>query len=158
MWLYIHNSIIHPSLQVPTLYTHLVTIAPFHKRRVWYLILRVVGLWWQTFVWSWNGSTYPLLSQLTSPGLRIPYRCLFHGIVQHCGKDTGFNSYGCLCPPLPLPHKELLLAAFTRGHFWTGKTIMCHSNNEAVVSVINIGGLIWLIWCTAYSLLRLGQS
>ena len=38
--------------------------------------------------------------------------------------------------------KELLpvvLAAGTWGHHWMGKTILCHSDNEAVVNVINTG-------------------
>ena len=38
--------------------------------------------------------------------------------------------------------KELLpiiLAAGTWGHLWAGKTILCHSDNEAVVNVINTG-------------------
>ena len=101
--------------------------------------------WWQTFISSWNG-------------VSILYR------LNRQAPDSEFHtdasgSWGCAalweghwfqlpwasCPAFAsasIAPKELLpvvLAAGTWGHYWSGKTILCHSDNEAVVNVINTG-------------------
>ena len=75
---------------------------------------------------------------------------LLHGAVKCHGKATGSNSHGWTSiPPFAsasVAPRELLPVVLTAGtcicmwcHYWTGKTILCHSNSEAVMDVINTG-------------------
>ena len=100
-------------------------------------------LWWVTFLESWNGVAM----------LEVP---LEHSISQHVCSDAS-GVYGCGAwwqsrwfqfqwphnfIQQPIATKELLpivLACLVWGKLWRNQGILVHSDNEAVVAVINSG-------------------
>ncbi len=101
--------------------------------------------WWHTFVSSWNG-----VSILYRLNRQAPDSEFHTDASGSWGCAAVWEGYWYQLPWASLPSfasasiapKELLpvvLATGTWGHYWAGKTILCHSDNEAVVNVINTG-------------------
>lgn len=100
-------------------------------------------LWWLTFLESWNGVAM----------LEVPST---HSVSQHAYSDAS-GVYGCGAwwqsrwfqfqwpqnfAQQPIATKELLpivLACLLWGKLWRNQCILVHSDNEAVVAVINSG-------------------
>ena len=102
-------------------------------------------LWWHTFVTSWNGIS--ILHQLKnhSPDTKFftdasgSWGCtaLWEGQwFQLQWSSTPSFASASIAPKEFLP---IVLAAGTWGHLIKGKSVLYHSDNEAVVSVINTG-------------------
>ena len=101
--------------------------------------------WWYTFISSWNG-----VSILYRLNQQAPDAEFFTDASGSWGCAALWEGHWFQLPWTSTPSfasasiapKELLpvvLAAGTWGYNWVGKTILCHSDNEAVVSVINTG-------------------
>ena len=101
--------------------------------------------WWHSFVSSWNGVSilYRLNRQAPNTEFFIDASgsrgcaALWKGHwFQLPWTSTPSFASASIAPKESFP---VILAAGTWGYHWAGKTILCHSDNEAVVKVINTG-------------------
>ena len=98
--------------------------------------------WWHTFVTEWNGIS---IVKRHSPDAEFFTDASESGGCAALWEGQWFQLKWLSVPSFlaassaPKVLLPIVLAAGTWGHHWAGKTILCHSDNEAVVSVINTG-------------------
>ena len=101
--------------------------------------------WWQTFVSSWNGVSILYRLNRQAPDSEFHTDASGSRGCTALWEGYWFQLAWASCPSFAsasIAPKELLpvvLAAGTWGHYWSRKTILCHSDNEAVGNVINTG-------------------
>ena len=96
-------------------------------------------------------SIHPISPQSASCTLKIPHRHLgFIGLHSPVGRtlvSTFMGILPLLCLSMNCELLPVVLAAGTWGHYWSGKMILCHSDNEAVVNMINTGSCKKVMHC-----------
>ena len=101
--------------------------------------------WWHTFISAWNGVSILYQLKRQSPDAELFTDASGSWGCAALWERQWFQLQWTLVPSFAsasIAPKELLpivLAAGTWGHLWGGKTILCHSDNEAVVGIVNTG-------------------
>ena len=100
-------------------------------------------IWWHTFISDWNGLSMMQSQRQANPDINLTSDA---SGSWGCGAywNTHWFQYQWSVHTLSygITTKELLpivFAAAIWGHAWTGKSILCHCDNEAVVTIINSG-------------------
>ena len=97
--------------------------------------------WWSLFLDSWNGSAMMSFSQLPSPTVFLTSDA---SGSWGCGAFAGPNWFQLAWPndharDCPIAYKELapiVLALAIWGHLWSQQTVLCFTDNTAVVSIL----------------------